>query len=114
MLHNDPATYKLCSTPHATPEDATSALEAFFADLAEIRERHRIANVVLAVETNVDAGENVPPEPRIATFAMGDSAHHLRLAAVVYGQQQESHRRLLDQYVRLGAASAGKSAGVGG
>lgn len=111
MQHNDPATYKLCSTPHATPEEATSALEAFFADLAEIRKRHRIANVVLVAEVNVDAGEDVQPEPRLATFSLGDSTRHLQLAAVGYGQQQELQRKSVEQYMRLGAASAGKAGG---
>lgn len=80
----DPATYRAMLVPHDTIEAANEALQAFHADLREIRKKHRIAEVnfiakVLYVTSDGDETEGAAP------MHIGDPTHAGPMSAFAAG-----------------------------
>ena len=91
----DPATYRRMSEPLASPEEASKAIEAFFADLRAIREKHHMRDVVAVVQVAyVDNGEEALST---ASMVVGSKAEALPLLAVAYGNERAQWRTMLDK-----------------
>lgn len=77
-MENDPATYQHCSVPRPRAE-VEASLDAFHKELAELRAKHRIADVVCIVEAHI-AGET----SATAFLRFGDFRLHQHLVGSVY------------------------------
>lgn len=85
---HDPAKCRELSEPFADSEAAEAALEAFFAELGELRSRHRLARVLCCAAVNI---HDPSGEYEATTYAhFGDSLRALPLAAYVYGAETEA------------------------
>ena len=81
---HDPEKYRAMSVPFATADEGNAAMFAFFEDMQALREKHRIANVLVVVKFNVtyQAGEasaaskafigDVHEEEAIGAWALGE------------------------------------------
>ena len=77
----DPEKYQRLSAPFDTLEEAQAAGEAFFKDLSELREKHRIANLAVIIRTEVkDVG------PGLANAFYGDWAQEELMLAWAMGK----------------------------
>jgi hypothetical protein len=90
MNRNDPALYRQMSAPFDTIEQSNEAISAFFAELSELRKKHRISDVICLCEINVtrDDGEEIRGS---AKLQMGDSSNYLPMIAREYGAARQEH-----------------------
>jgi hypothetical protein len=89
-IKNDPKNYRDLSVPFANADEANAAIELFYADVAEARNRHRIrdALVVVSGATTYEEGEG-----DFHTYAhFGDSRNGPVLAAYALGETQAEMR----------------------
>lgn len=70
---NDPSTYQVCSVPRPRAE-VEASLKAFNEELAELRLKHRIAEVVCLTEATVTGEQNVA-----TIIRRGDARLHFHL-----------------------------------
>ena len=91
---NDIENYLACSVPHESEGAACEELEAFLNSIGELRRKHRMANVLVAVQMNVKLpDELIGAVQTHATF--GDMTMALPLAAMVYGATQRDHEIMI-------------------
>lgn len=91
----DPATYRRMSEPLASKAEAESAIEAFFADLRLIRERHHLRDVVAVVQVAYVEGGVEGMD--IGTLTVGSKAEALPLLALAYGAERSSYLAMVDR-----------------
>ena len=100
VKRHDPALYRQMSIPFNTIDQANEALAAFFAEVAELRKKHRIADVVCLCEiSHTLDGEEVRGS---AHLHLGDVGAHLPMLAREYGAARQKHE---DDMARLIANS---------
>lgn len=87
LAQYDPATYQLCATPRPRAE-VEASLAAFDAELAELRIKHRIAEVVCVVEVHVTGERSVT-----ACIHRGDSRLHPHLLGAAYLSMTGGNRK---------------------
>ena len=76
----NPELYAELSKPHENAEAGGAALKAFFADVYELRKKHRIPDVLIAAAVIVDPG----PAPVAVCYYAGDQALALPMSAMAY------------------------------
>lgn len=90
----NPGLYRRMSEPFASAEEATAAINAFFDDLAALREKHRIADVHVIAKTNAietDGEEHVS----ISRYHLGDALHAESMCAYAYGAETQARKALI-------------------
>lgn len=90
MRRNDPKTYREMSVPHASTDAAQNAVNAFLDGVTELRKQHRLADVLVIVETNIITQDGDEGTVSLVSH-MGDSRKSLPMAARVYGQLKAQH-----------------------
>jgi hypothetical protein len=85
FIDND--NYLRCSTPFETPEEASAALEAFWNEFYELRNKHRVSDVLLTFRIQVRHNENGVHEHMGSLFA-GSEMFTEALAAWALGKAQ--------------------------
>lgn len=90
--------YHELSRPYPDHGSAVAALDAFAEDLAELRKKHRIADVCVVMAVTAK------DEEVTSMVGLGDQLKALTLLARAYGAAQEKLRRLL---ARLASTSDG-------
>ena len=99
MLTNNPKRYRELLEPFPTRDAAEAAMHSFFADLDELRVKHRIVTVLGIVEVNV-VDETEPLVGGEAcmqgSIIFGNLAKAPLLAAILYGSERRKLEALLD------------------
>lgn len=90
----DPETYRRMSEPLPSVEEANKAVEAFFADLRALREKHHIRDVLAVVQV-VHRSEKGEVEG-CTTLRIGSQAEALHMAAMAYGMMRSEVEQALD------------------
>lgn len=95
MTINDPENYRKMSEPFATAEEGNAAIDSFFVELRALRNKHRLADVLMVVSISMsyEAGEG-----RAITQSMhGDALKAEGMAACSLGRLQEERREIINQ-----------------
>jgi len=103
----DPALYRRMSEPLASPEEANKAVEAFFADLRALREKHHIRDVLCVVQLAYEQ-EGVETVGHCTTM-IGSVTEALHMAAVTYGGLRADHNAAMDKAVEVAPRRGGAS-----
>lgn len=83
----DPERYRKASEPHASPEAAVEALNAFVDEVAELRVKYRVTNLLLVYTAgmiNVDGTE----QHAMGSGGFGNQAAWEGMAAFAYGKEK--------------------------
>jgi hypothetical protein len=101
---NDPENYRKNSVPFDGPDAANDAVKAFYTEVEAARNRHRIADVAVAIALNVkyENGEGIA----MTHAAFGDCFKTESLLAYALGVEQADGRQ------RLATLLKGKRAGM--
>ena len=93
--HNNPTLYRELSKPFAGRELAEQSMEKFFEELAELRKKHRIADVVCVTQVNIQdaSGEE---GAQIATIRLGQASEHPTILAHALGSIRQEMNQALD------------------
>jgi len=88
VIH-DPSNYRKMSAPFDSLADANAALVAFFKDVAELRQKHRISDVLVLCEiSHMIGNEEVRGS---ASTSLGSSDRVLSIIAREHGRQSQIH-----------------------
>jgi hypothetical protein len=90
----DPENYEAMCEPYAGTESATAAMEAFAAEVGELRKKHRISDVALVYEVRVMVGDN-----RQLLRGQGHYGDSLRAASLYLHGAQNEHKRLTTAFL---------------
>lgn len=95
-----PDTYRAMSEPFESASDLSEALTEFYADLRELRAKHRIADVLVVVK---DAYLHEEGEvPMMSRMNAGNSLNCLPMATWLYAKEQGDHKALLRDLLKQG------------
>lgn len=89
----DPGNYRRLSEPFPSFADAEAAVNGFWDELYELRNKWRIADIVMAM--SVPLVENGAETKIVMILSAGSSAERLPLVAQAFGQIKEEHDELL-------------------
>lgn len=93
---SDPQTYRECSEPFATTEEADDAVEAFWAEMTELRKRHKLANVYVVICDSVN-------DERFMVLAhCGDELMRESMAAYALGTESARRQSNIAKLIRDG------------
>lgn len=90
---NDPANYRKLAEPFPDSESANGAINAFWEELYELRNKHRLANLHVTISVNVAYPEGEVPV--MVTLHMGDALQALPMAAWAFGHEKASHEDVI-------------------
>jgi hypothetical protein len=100
MKPDNPKLFRRVSEPYPNAEAAAAALEAFAKDVSDLREKHRVMNVVVLMQSAYERGED---ESRtIMTLRLGSETDCLAMQAQCFGIAQERARADLADLVAAG------------
>ena len=102
---NDAYNYVALAAPFATPTAGNQALTAFFKDLRDLRQKHKIPDVLAVASINV-AYPDGRTGAAIAHKHNGDSLRSEAMAAWLYGTLSAERRELLNKLI-AGQQNAG-------
>lgn len=91
---SDPEKFQRLSVPFETLDEAQAASEAFFKELGELREKHRMANVVVVIQNTV-AGVG----PGLANSFYGDWQHEEMMLAWAMGKAHSDRAHSLAKLI---------------
>lgn len=91
---NDPENYRKMSVPFDGPDAANDAVRAFYAEVEAARNRHRIADVAVAIALNVKY-ESGQEGIAMTHAAFGDCFKTESLLAYALGVEQADGRQRL-------------------
>jgi len=105
----DPKLYRQLSLPYPSQAEASAALSAFYEDVRIAREKHKIANVYLAVSANwLDAeGEE---SAAYSTGGFGDQMEHEAMCAYALGTIQTERQARIAKLLAAGGVKRGPRA----
>lgn len=87
VTHNDPSNYAKMAVPFKDSEAANKAITAFYAELLEIREKHRMMDVLCVIRVAVGGGIGMTHS------AIGAESCMESLAAYAYGATRANRER---------------------
>ena len=87
---NDIPNYLKLSEPFADANQANRAVEAFYAEVAELRKEHNLPDVHVVVRVNIDHGEHVGSALSSAHF--GNSMEAAPMCAWSYGRERAQYK----------------------
>ena len=94
----DPMLYRRLSEPHASLVDLDTALDGFSNELRVIREKYKIADVVVVILSNAMDGAE---EKQIATMGHhGDPSRTEMMLAWALGQERRQREKILRELAR--------------
>lgn len=95
----NPKLYRELCKPFATHAEAQAAVEAFEADLAAIRTKHRIPDVYCVIQFGRldEEGEEVQS---LLTLHYGDSLKAVQLTAYAYGMERANHEEMMGRILK--------------
>lgn len=100
----NPALYRRMSEPFADKDEAHAATVAFFEELGELREKHRIRDVYVIMGFSwMDEDEELES---ILPMQYGDASKGPLLTAFAYGVECEEHAAKMGRAVRQGKEKA--------
>jgi hypothetical protein len=91
---NDPEKYRRLSAPRSADE-TNAALEAFFKDLGDLREKHGLPDVITVVGVNVQYDSGVGNAVSWSQYGAAQKAE--TLLAYAFGQAQAERRELVNR-----------------
>lgn len=95
----DPDNYAAMSVPFGSSQAAQDAIEAFWAECYELRNKHRIADLVLIYCLPLPEGRSL-----ISLSSMGNSEKVLPMVARTFGHLKANAIAEIDRDVAAGAA----------
>lgn len=94
----NPARYRELSAPFEDQDEASEALEAFFAEVAVARVKFGIADVILLCEIRVGPEER----PVASSLFLGSFTNRLPIIARAYGAARQEHEEMLGDVIAEG------------
>lgn len=92
----DAKTYYKLSEPFADADAANAALDAFYAELRELRKKHRLADVHCIVRIDVSYEDEDQIGSVMSHCHAGSTLWAQAMCAWALGQESAEHRRLLN------------------
>lgn len=96
---SDPANYRKLSEPFESPDAADAAIQAFWKEFYELRNKHRIADATVVVRTIYATNDGDEAVGLLAMHA-GSWIHQESMSAFAYGQavsdRQQQIGKMLD------------------
>lgn len=96
MMTRDGKLYRELSEPFESPDEANAAIEAFIKDLAEIRKKHGLRDVLCVISSACTYPDGEEAD-FIMSYQLGDEAKGVLLAAWIYGEAQAEHREMVNK-----------------
>jgi hypothetical protein len=90
----DQKNYRRVSEPFVNAEQANAAIELFYKEVRELRNKHRIADVLVVCCVNVSYAEG--EGQAMSRSHHGDPLKAEALAAYAYGAEQAERRRMMN------------------
>jgi hypothetical protein len=97
---NDPDKYEKLSKPFDNRQEAEKAIKAFMAAVSKLREKHKIADVVVAIK-----GSFLTQDKIVEYMYHTQNGHILNglpLSTFLYDKMKEQHNNIIDQ-LKVGA-----------
>lgn len=102
MEFRDPALYRQLSVPFPSVDDANASIKAFCDELAELRKKHRIRDLLFTIRIGlVDEAGTEGDSTLVNHF--GDRASMESMAAYTYGTMSARRQELMRAYVSNGS-----------
>jgi hypothetical protein len=101
MNMNDMNVYRKLQEPFATVAEANAAIEKFLEELYELRVKHRLKDVLIAVESSVIYEDGAEGSP-IAYAFYGDQTNAEKVAAYVFGRISGDRQEAISRAVERG------------
>lgn len=98
--HGNPELYRRLSEPWPTPEDANAALREFDAEVAKLREKFRIPNLIAVCEINALRTEDGREGTAMIVLRWGNASEHEALVARALGLVQADRQWQIAQALR--------------
>lgn len=101
---NNPKQYQKCATPFPTVQEADAAVQAFWDEVYELRNKHGIANISFVIYDEIaESG------PFFICNHIGDSFKQEPMAAFLFGQAGAARQKLVREMAESGLDEAIKS-----
>lgn len=105
MTEHNPKLYREMSEPHENMEALNAALGSFFDDVAELRKKHKLRDVVFIVNTSYVAKDGEEIDGGVHG-SFGNSLNHESMLAhtlgLVQANRQESIAKMLGKGLKAG------------
>lgn len=96
--------HDISCNPHESQELADKEVDAFLEAVQELRQKHRIKNLLVTLEIDhVDVDQGV--QSKICTSATGQITKLLPLAAYEYGLRKREHQEMIDELLGKSGSS---------
>lgn len=92
---NDPETYALMAKPFESKEKLDAAVEAFSAELRELRKKHKMTDVYVIIANSCAEGGEEDAGEYTHVLHCGSSARSLMLVASAFGMEKEKYDRMI-------------------
>lgn len=97
----NPARYRDLSKPFENYDVANKALSAFYDELSELRQKHKIANVYVILKVNA-VGEDGEEGEALSSMHMGSGLEAESLCAWAYGREQSRREQAIAALLKDG------------
>jgi hypothetical protein len=102
----DPDNYARCSAPFETAEEANAALDAFWDEFYELRNKHRIADVLVTFRLQVRQKDGGAAE-MFGSLMAGNQMYAEPLAAWSLGKASADRQEMIGRFVAQSVNVAG-------
>lgn len=92
---NDPENYYNLSQPFENADDANKAISDFYDDVALLRKKHRIPDVLITIKGSVKYDTGVGDFMNVISF--GNQLNQVPMAAYSFGKTQADQRELINK-----------------
>ena len=93
---NEVANYAAMSTPYESPEAANEAIQRFYDELTDLRNKHKVPDLLIVMRGSV-----VYPDGKSGIFLhhihLGNELNSEAMAAYAYGQTQAERREIMNK-----------------
>lgn len=93
-IKNDPENYYKMSEPFESSDLANEAIKQFHDELAELRKKHKIRDVLIVLNGAVRYEDGNVGEYMICN-TFGSVMNAMTMAAFAYGQEKENHSEII-------------------
>ena len=109
-FRSNPKLYRELSEPFASSEAVNEGLENFFADLGELRKKHKIRDLVVLVSLSYMSQDGTDELDTITQMEYGDAMKHEMMLAHTLGLVQAERQELIAKCLAKGIKRGGRKA----
>lgn len=101
---HDPKNYRALCEPHANENAANDAIEAFWNEFYEIRNKYKIPDALVVFRIAAASSDGDETE-HIGMLSAGSDLNRERLAAWAHGRASAEYKELMGRYLKIGGKS---------